>query len=141
MRLFTKKWRYNPSKCKNLMAMATSSVIQFMQMTADDEKIRLQLEALLGVGDGDISCADELDAEESAALKGQRGPLVTEFAAQKGFSFSVDELSQVVNAFEQFQAGTIDQAEFERLVGASVPEKTPRVKRVMKYLSKTYLGY
>lgn len=121
--------------------MATSDVIQFMQKTADDETIRLQLEALLGVGDGDISSVSTLDSEESAALKGQRGPLVTEFAAKKGFSFSVNELSEVVEAFEKLQAGSIDQMEFERTVGTSVPEAMPRVKRMMKYLTKTYLGY
>ena len=121
--------------------MATTSVIQFMQTTADDENLRLQLEKLLGVGDGDISSVTALDAEESAALKGQQAPLVAEFAAQNGFSFSVDELSEVVNAFEQFQAGTIDQPEFERRVGTQVPATMPRIKQVMKFLSKTYLGY
>ena len=35
--------------------MATTSVIQFMLTTAENETIRAQLEALLGVGDGDIS--------------------------------------------------------------------------------------
>ena len=121
--------------------MATSSVIEFMQTTADDEKIRLQLEDLLGVGDGDISSVTALDAEESAALKGQRAPLVTEFAAQNGFSFSVDELSEVVDAFEKFQSGSIDASEFERRTGAAMPAKTSPMKRVMKFLSKTYLGY
>lgn len=121
--------------------MATTSVIEFMKTTADDEKIRLQLEALLGVGDGDISSVTALDADESAALKGQQAPLVAEFAAQNGFSFSVDELSEVVDAFEQFQTGVIDQSEFERLVGTTAPSTTPPIKRVLKFLSKTYLGY
>lgn len=121
--------------------MATTSVIQFMQTTADDESMRLQLEQLLGVGDGDISSVTALDAEESAALKGQQAPLVTEFAAQNGFAFSVDELAQVVEAFEQFQAGSIDQPEFERRVGTTIPVTMPRIKRMMKFLSKTYLGY
>ena len=121
--------------------MATSSVIQFMQTTADNEKTRLQLEALLGVGDGDISSAAELDADESAALKGQRGPLVTEFAAKKGFAFSVEELSAVITAFEQLQSGSIDGFEFEKRVGVTAPESLPRFKKLMQFLSKTYLGY
>ena len=121
--------------------MATTSVIQFMLTTAENETIRAQLEALLGVGDGDISNAKELDSDESAALKGQRGPLVTEFASKKGFDFSVNELSTVVEAFEQFQSGSINEPEFESIVGMAIPQETSPVQKVMKFLSKTYLGY
>jgi hypothetical protein len=35
--------------------MATATVLKFMQKTAEDETLRQQLEALLGVGDGNIS--------------------------------------------------------------------------------------
>ena len=121
--------------------MATTSVLKFMLTTADNDRVQAQLEELLGVGDGDISSAKMLDSEESAALKGQRGPLVTEFAAQNGFDFSVQELSTVVDAFEKFQAGSINEPEFESIVGMAIPPEKSPVQKVMKFLSKTYLGY
>ena len=85
--------------------MATATVLKFMQKTAEDEALRQQLESLLGVGDGNISSEADLDPAESEALKGDRAPVVAEFAAQKGYSFSVDELITVVDAFQKHQAG------------------------------------
>lgn len=120
--------------------MATASVIQFMKTTAANEDIRLKLEELLGVGDGDISTVSTLDSEESAALKG-KGPLVTEFAAQQGFTFSVDELSTVIEAFEGYQSGRLSEQDFKAAFGADVPKNLPPLKRMVKFLSKTYLGY
>jgi hypothetical protein len=60
--------------------IATTTVVKFMQKTADDRQLRDQLEALLGVGDGDISNEDALDKEESAALKGDRSGSLNERA-------------------------------------------------------------
>ena len=116
--------------------MATTSVVEFMQTTAANETIRLDLESLLGVGDGDISNPQELDADESVALK-NRGSLVTEFAAQQGFTFSVDELSAVIDAFERYQSGQLSADDFKATVGADLPSGLPPLKRMVKLLSKT----
>ncbi len=129
--------------------MATASVLHFMQKTAEDEALRQQLEALLGVGDGNISSEADLDPEEAAALKGERAPVVAEFASQNGYSFSAEELVTVVEAFAKHQAGEMSDAEFANLIGLSssdketvneVSEVTNPLKRLTRYLSKTYLG-
>jgi hypothetical protein len=129
--------------------MATASVLEFMQKTAEDEALRRQLEELLGVGDGNISSETELDAEESAALTGERAPMVAEFAAKSGFYFSVAELISVVDAFQKHQNGAISDADFANLIGISpsdaetineVSEVTNPLKRLTRYLGKTYLG-
>ncbi|MCU0527454.1 MAG: hypothetical protein MUF72_21825 [Elainella sp. Prado103] len=129
--------------------MATALVLQFMQKTAEDETLRHQLEELLGVGDGNISSEAELDSAETEALKGERAPVVAEFAAQQGFAFSVEDLITVVDAFAKHQAGEMSDAEFATLVGIAtsdtatineVSEITNPMKRLTRYLSKTYLG-
>jgi hypothetical protein len=129
--------------------MATASVLHFMQKTAEDETLRHQLEELLGVGDGNISSEADLDPEETAALKGERAPVVAEFAAKNGYSFSADELVTVVDAFAKHQAGEMSDTEFASLIGIpasdtetvnEVSEVTNPLKRLTRYLSKTYLG-
>jgi hypothetical protein len=129
--------------------MATASVLEFMQKTAEDEALRHQLEELLGVGDGNISSESELDEAESAALTGERAPMVAEFAAKSGFSFSAAELVSVVDAFQKHQAGAMSDAEFAKLIGIApsdtetvneVSEVTNPLKRLTRYLGKTYLG-
>jgi hypothetical protein len=120
--------------------MATTTVVKFMQKTAD-RQLRDQLEALLGVGDGEISNENALDNEESAALKGDRAPDVAEFAAQYGYEFSVDELVMVVDAIEKHHAGVLSDTVFTELVGTKVPKTLNPSQRFFKYLSKTYLGY
>jgi hypothetical protein len=128
--------------------MATATVLQFMQKTAKDEALRQQLETLLGVGDGNISSEAELDAAESEALKGERAPVIAEFATQNGFEFSADELVTVVDAFQQHQSGTLPDQEFAALIGVPTGKATgdglafitKPLKRLTRYLSKTYLG-
>jgi hypothetical protein len=129
--------------------MATALVLQFMQKTAEDEALRHQLEGLLGVGDGNISSEADLDPAETAALKGEPPPVVAEFAAQQGYQFSVNDLISVVDAFEKHQTGELSDADFAKLVGLSVSdtalleqpaEVTNPMKRLTRYLSKTYLG-
>lgn len=129
--------------------MATSSVLEFMQKTAEDAALRHQLEELLGVGDGNISSESELDEAESAALKGERAPVVAEFATKSGFTFSADELVTVVDAFQKHQAGEMSDAEFAKLLGVpmsdtetinEVSEVSNPLKRLTRYLGKTYLG-
>jgi hypothetical protein len=125
--------------------MATATVLQFMQKTAEDEALRQQLEALLGVGDGNISSESELDAAESAALKGERAPVVADFAAQKGYPFSVDELVSVVDAFQKHQVGEISDSEFATIIGVSglagSNADLTSASKVRKWFLKTYLGH
>ncbi|HEY9617030.1 MAG TPA: hypothetical protein V6C64_09325 [Microcoleaceae cyanobacterium] len=126
--------------------MATAAVLGFMQKTAEDTALRQQLEALLGVGDGNISNEAELDAAESAALKGERAPAVAEFASQNGYRFSVDELVTVVDAFEKHQTGEMSDSDFAALLGMSVTDQQmqdgmPGINKVKNWFLKTYLGY
>lgn len=129
--------------------MATATVLKFMQKTAADQALRQKLEELLGVGDGDISSEEALDASESEALKGERAPVVAEFAAENGFMFSVNELITVVDAFQQHQTGKLSDQDFATLIGVSDPSQgkgdglTPvkkPLKRLTRYLGRTYLG-
>ncbi|WP_448602711.1 hypothetical protein [Thermoleptolyngbya sp.] len=124
--------------------MTTATVLEFMHRTAADDTLRQQLEALLGVGDGNISSEAELDPDETAALTGDRAPEVAAFAAQNGFQFSTDELIAVVSAFQQHQDGTLSDEEFARILGTpftTSPDKVQsQVKRLVQFLSKTYLG-
>ncbi|QYO62294.1 hypothetical protein [Leptolyngbya sp. 7M] len=78
-----------------------------------------------------------------------RAPVVAQFAAQNGYSFSAEELVTVVEAFAKHQAGEMSDAEFANLIGLSssdtetvneVSEVTNPLKRLTRYLSKTYLG-
>lgn len=128
--------------------MATATVLEFMHKTAEDEALRQQLEALLGVGDGNISSEAELDVAESEALTG-RAPIVAEFAAQQGYEFSVDELVTVVDAFQKHQTGQLSDSDFAKLIGIStadftreevIASATSPLKRLANYMSKTYLG-
>jgi hypothetical protein len=136
----------NASNEWGIFAMATATVLKFMQKTAEDEALRQQLEKLLGVGDGNISSELNLDAAESAALKGERAPIVAEFAALNGFDFSVDELVMVVDAFQKHQAGELPDDAFASLIGISSTADTQEsdlvgVAKVKRWFMKTYLGY
>ncbi|MEO0458047.1 MAG: hypothetical protein AAF152_15905 [Cyanobacteria bacterium P01_A01_bin.114] len=124
--------------------MSSATVLKFMQKTAADDTLRQELEALLGVGDGDISSSAELDPEESAALS-ERAPKVAEFAAQKGYQFSSEDLLDVVNAFQQHQKGELSDAEFAKRVGLEAGTQLKgstqsAFKNMSRYLCKTYLG-
>ena len=126
--------------------MAPATVLRFMQKTAEDETLRQKLEALLGVGDGNISSEAELDAAEREVLKGERAPAVADFAAQNGYTFSAADLITVVDAFQKHQSGELSDAEFATLVGLSASEDVnlslsgSPIKRLTRYLGKTYLG-
>ena len=124
--------------------MSASTVVEFMQKTASDVDLRERLEGLLGVGDGDISSAAELDAEEASALMGERGPKVVEFAAQQGFQFSLEDLVSVVEAFQKYQNGDLSDDEFAAAIGSAEGKDLSAIARPLKrlagYLSKTYLG-
>jgi hypothetical protein len=126
--------------------MAIATVLQFMQKTAEDEALRQQLETLLGVGDGNISSETELDAAETKALQGERAPIVAAFASQNGYTFSAHDLVTVVDAFQQHQSGALSDAAFAVLVGmptdnaADLDAGANPLKRLTRYLGKTYLG-
>ena len=93
--------------------------VRFMEKTASDEALRRELQTLLGVGDGDISGATELDSEEVRALKSERAALVAEFASKQGFQFSMADLIAVTNAFQRVQSGELSQQEFVKLLNLS----------------------
>ena len=124
--------------------MTTRTVLQFMQTTAENTVLQQQLEQLLGCGDGDISSSVHLAPEESVALS-QRAPKVVELAASMGYRFSADELSLVIDAFQQHQGGALSDEAFANFLGINPggsvrPAVRNNVKRVANYLSKTYLG-
>lgn len=127
--------------------MATATVLKFMQKTAEDEALRQQLEKLLGVGDGNISSEAELDPAETEALKGDRAPVVAEFAALNGYDFSVDELVAVVDAFQKHQAGELADSTFAELLGVTMQASGEQTElknaaaKVKDWLLRTYLGY
>ena len=119
-----------------------SKVLQFMQKTAEDEGLRQQLGAILGVGDGDISNQAQLDVEEAEALKGDRAPAVVEFAAKQGFGFSVEELRTIVDAFQRYQAGELTDDDFAKLIGLSSlnqqsKESFPSIKKIVDFVQRS----
>lgn len=118
--------------------MATATVLKFMQKTAEDDALRQQLESLLGVGDGNISSEAELDAAESEALRGERAPVVAEFATNHGYPFSVDELITVVEAFRKHQTGEMSDSEFVKVIGPSAG--TDGTKKLKNWFLRTYFG-
>lgn len=126
--------------------MATATVLKFMQKTAEDVALRQQLELLIGVGDGNISSEAELDPAESEALKGERAPVVADFAAKNGYEFSVDELVTVVDAFQKHQAGEMSDADLATMLGMNNPtsetiETISSVTKLKKWFLRTYMGY
>ncbi len=120
--------------------MSTATVVKFMQKTAEDKLLREQLETLLGVGDGDISNDAALDAEESAALKGENANIVAEIAAHYGYEFSADDLLKVVEAIEKHQTGVLSEEEFTQTVGVKVPKTLNPVRKLVRFIGRTYLG-
>ncbi|NIP14181.1 MAG: hypothetical protein GWM88_05395 [Pseudomonadales bacterium] len=102
--------------------MAISAVVDFLEATGSDDALKAELVKTLGVGDGDVSDAAELDENESAALLGQAGVDACALAAGKGFDFSVNELQAVVGAFQSFRFGEITDEELMSMLDLeSVP--------------------
>jgi hypothetical protein len=97
--------------------MAIEAVVQFLEATSKDEVLREGLAGILGVGDGDISNASEMDQEEAGALLGQRSVLVSTFAEQSGYAFTVAELKAVIGVFQRYRAGELSEAEFSSALG------------------------
>jgi hypothetical protein len=103
--------------------MAIEAVVQFLEATSQDETLRAGLSDIIGVGDGDISSASEMDQEEAGALLGQRSILVTTFAEQSGYTFTVAELKAVTGVFMRYQAGELSEAEFSSALGLNSAAK------------------
>jgi len=97
--------------------MAIEAVVEFLAATSEDGSLRADLAGVIGVGDGDISSASTLDQEEAGALLGHRSVLVTTFAEQNGYPFSVAELKAVVGVLQRYQAGELSEAEFSSALG------------------------
>lgn len=122
--------------------MSTKTVLQFMEQTGQDEQLRQQLEVILGVGDGDISSAQEIDVEEAQVLKSIRGTTVAGFAAQKGFTFTPEELTQVVDRFQQLRSGQLSEAEFAAALGLPqpAPESQVKISAIQRMVDLVYRG-
>lgn len=114
----------------------TAQVVQFMEKTGDDRALQEELKNILGVGDGDISSIDELDAQEAEALKSNKSSLVVELAAKYNVQFAVKDLISVINIFEQQQLGEISDSEFSQLTGTSELNKKTSVELV--FLGRRY---
>jgi hypothetical protein len=97
--------------------MTVEAVVKFLEATSKDKSLREGLAGIMGVGDGDISSAQELDHEEAQALLGQRSVLVSTFAEQHGYAFTVAELNAVIGVFQRYQAGTLSETEFTKVLG------------------------
>lgn len=97
--------------------MTIEAVVKFFEATASNDSLNKDIAGLIGVGDGNISNAEELDHDEIDALLGGRGVLVTTFAAQQGFTFTVAELNTVVGVFQRFNAGEYSRAELVSALG------------------------
>lgn len=97
--------------------MAIEKVVEFLAATSQDESLRSGLAGVMGVGDGDISSASELDEGEAGALLGQRSLLVATFAEQNGYTFTVAELKAVIGVLQRYQAGELSGEEFSTALG------------------------
>jgi len=115
---------------------STAQVVQFMEKTGEHQVLQQELKNILGVGDGDISTIDELDAEEMAALKSPKNSLVVQLAAKYNFYFSKADLNTVLNIFEQQKLGKISPAYFVQLTGISDQKKETSVELV--FLGRRY---
>ncbi|MGK7930031.1 MAG: hypothetical protein AB4041_01165 [Microcystaceae cyanobacterium] len=111
------------------------AVMQFMEKSDQNEILQQELETIIGVGDGNISRATELDPSEAEALKGERGAQLTQFANRQGFTFSQQDLVDVINAFEGLRLGTLSQADFHKNVGLPTEDNiTLAPQEIQKYI-------
>jgi hypothetical protein len=122
--------------------MAHKAVIQFLQATSTDKSLRDDLSSVIGVGDGDISNAKELDSEEAQALLGKRGVLVTAFAEDRGYKFTLAELNTVVSVVQQYQKGVLSEKDFLRVMGwESLPDQaSTKLEAVGHAVQMVYRG-
>lgn len=101
--------------------MAYKTVVQFLEATSTDNSLRDELAIVIGIGDGDISSAEQLDQDEAQAILGKRGALVTAFAEKRGYEFTLAELSGVIGIIQQFQRGDLSEEDFYKTIGWTPP--------------------
>lgn len=97
--------------------MAIEAVIQFLEATSTDAALQKDLSGIMGAGDGDISSPAALDESEGRALLGDRGLLVTVFADQRGYKFTVAELNALVGVLQRYKAGELSEGELAGVLG------------------------
>jgi len=122
--------------------MTVEAVVQFLEATSQDTSLREGLAGVMGVGDGNVSSAQELDAEEAQALLGHRSALVATFAEQNGYAFTVAELNVVIGVYQRYKAGEISQIAFSMALGldsGSVP-KTGQLENIGHSVGLVYRG-
>jgi len=122
--------------------MSYKSVMQFLEATSQDKYLREELAQIMGVGDGDISTARELDEQEAKALLGHRGVLAASFADRHGYTFTVAELNSVIKVFQQYKTGQLSEADFSRALGLkdSSGDAKTQLESVGKTIDMVYLG-
>lgn len=122
--------------------MSYKAVIEFLESTSKDEALQKDLSGLLGIGDGDISSAEELDGEEAEALMGERGIKVTALAEEKGFIFTLGELNAIVNLFQRYRTGKLSQEDFAKAMGwdSQAEALSTKLKSVGETVDRVYLG-
>jgi hypothetical protein len=118
--------------------MSYKSVMQFLESSSKDESMRAALANLMGVGDGDISSAAELDGEEAQALLGERGVRVAAFAEEKGFEFTLGELNAVVSVFQRYNSGELSKEDFAKAMGWDLTAES--ISSVGKTVGLVYRG-
>lgn len=122
--------------------MAIEAVVRFLEATSQNEALRQGLAGIIGVGDGDISSASAMDQEEAGALLGKRSVLVTTFAEQSGYVFTVAELRAVTGVFQRYQAGELSQSEFSSALGLNSGSKlaSSQMDALSETVGMVYLG-
>ena len=122
--------------------MSYKAVIEFLESTSKDEALQKTLSGLIGIGDGDISSAEELDGEEAEALMGERGIKVTALAEEKGFIFTLGELNAIVNLFQRYRTGKLSQEDFAKAMGwdSQTEALSNKLESVGKTVNMVYLG-
>ena len=122
--------------------MSYKAVIEFLESTSKDEALQKDLSGLLGIGDGDISSAEELDGEEAEALMGERGIKVTALAEEKGFIFTLGELNSIVNLFQRYRSGKLSEEDFAKAMGwdSQAEALSTKLKSVGETVDRVYLG-
>ena len=122
--------------------MSYKAVMEFIKSTSEDPSLREAISSIMGVGDGDISSAEELDAEEAQAIMGEKGVRIAAFAADKGYAFTLGELNAVVSVFNQYRSGQLSEEDFAKAMGLNVTlESTPtNLKSIGETVSKVFMG-
>ena len=115
----------------------TLPVIRFMECSASDPSLRDQLMKLLG-GDGNISKPSELDAQEAAVLSGDNSKQVIALGAERGFRFTVADLSAVVGAFGLVKSGELAEENCARILGLG--RSSSAIESVKKTAGLVYRG-